>query len=106
MSNSLFDPEETESERTVILSERQGAENRPTYLLSEETIGTAFQAHPYRHMVIGYEQDSRPITRDDLYGYYRQAYAPANVFVVAAGDFVADEVMDRIQSCVRRHPGW
>src|SRR5215212_2649155 len=52
MVNSLFDPEETESERTVILSERQGAENGPTYLLYEEVVGTAFRAHPYRHMVV------------------------------------------------------
>ena len=30
MSNAIFDPEETESERTVIISERQGAENQPS----------------------------------------------------------------------------
>ena len=33
MVNSLFDPDEVESERTVILSERQGAENNPEYAL-------------------------------------------------------------------------
>src|SRR5215207_1682324 len=64
MTNSLFDPEETESERTVILSERQGAENSPTYQLYEEVAGTAFRAHPYRHMVIGYEEDLKRISRD------------------------------------------
>lgn len=98
MTNSLFDPEETESERTVILSERQGAENRPTYHLSEEVIGAAFQAHPYRHMVIGYENDLRQISRDDLYNHYRQYYAPNNAFISAAGDFDADELMERIRS--------
>ena len=98
MVNSLFDPEETESERTVILSERQGAENRPTYLLSEETIGTAFQAHPYRHMVIGYENDLRQITRDDLYDHYRRYYAPNNAFISAVGDFDSDELLARIEA--------
>src|SRR3954463_2559288 len=34
--NSLFEPEEVEAERTVILSERQGAMNNPGYLLYEE----------------------------------------------------------------------
>ena len=97
MVNSLFDPAETESERTVILSERQGAENRPTYLLSEETIGAAFQAHPYRHMVIGYENDLRRITRDDLYGHYRRYYAPNNAFISAVGDFDANELLGRIR---------
>ena len=59
MMGSLFAPDEVESERTVILSERQGAENNPGYALYEEVVGSAFHAHPYRHMVIGYERDLR-----------------------------------------------
>ena len=39
MTGSLFAPEEVESERTVILSERQGAENNPGYALYEEVVG-------------------------------------------------------------------
>src|SRR4029079_2208304 len=74
MTNSLFDAEEVESERTVILSERQGAENNPGYALYEEVVGSAFHAHPYRHMVIGYESDLRHLTRDDLYAHYRRYY--------------------------------
>ncbi len=96
MVNSLFDPEETESERTVILSERQGAENSPTYLLYEEVVGAAYRAHPYRHMVVGYETDLRRITRDDLYNHYRSAYHPANAFITAVGDFEAEELFARI----------
>jgi zinc protease len=98
MVNSLFDPAETESERTVILSERQGAENRPTYHLYEEVIGAAFQGHPYGHMVIGYEQDLKHISRDDLYGHYRRYYRPNNAFITAVGDFDADELTARIES--------
>jgi zinc protease len=97
MANSLFDPEETEAERTVIISERQGAENSPSYLLYEDVVGTAFRAHPYRHMVIGYEEDLRKISRDDLFGHYRRYYLPNNAYVVAAGDFAAEELVGRIE---------
>jgi zinc protease len=97
MVNSLFDPDETESERTVILSERQGAENNPTYLLYEEVVGTAFRAHPYRHMVVGYEEDLKRISRDDLYDHYRRAYRPNNAFISAVGDFDAEELAGRIE---------
>jgi zinc protease len=97
MSNSLFDPDETESERTVILSERQGAENRPTYLLIEELYGAAYRAHPYRHMVLGYENDLRAISRDDLYSHYRRHYVPNNAVIVAVGDFDARELLSRIE---------
>lgn len=98
MANSLFDPNETESERTVILSEQQGAENNPGYLLYKEVAGTAFRNHPYGKMVIGYEHDLKSMTRDDLYTYYRQAYVPNNAFVVAAGDFDANKLMSEIEA--------
>jgi zinc protease len=97
MTNSLFDQGEVESERTVILSERQGAENNPGYSLYEEVVGTAFHAHPYRHMVIGYESDLRRITRDDLYGHYRRFYHPANAFIVAVGDFECEDLLARVE---------
>ena len=97
MVGSLFAPEEVESERTVILSERQGAENNPGYALYEEVVGSAFHAHPYRHMVIGYEGDLRTITRDDLYAHYRHYYHPANAFIVAVGDFAGNDLLDRFE---------
>jgi zinc protease len=96
LTGSLFAPEEVESERTVILSERQGAENNPGYALYEEVIGSAFHAHPYRHMVIGYECDLRTISRDDLYQHYRHFYHPGNAFVVAVGDFDSADLLDRL----------
>jgi zinc protease len=105
MVNSLFDPDEVDSERTVILSERQGAENNPGYALYEEVTGTAFHAHPYRHMVIGYEADLRRITRDDLYGHYRRFYHPANAFLVAVGDFDAAELAAEIERKFGEIPG-
>lgn len=97
MSNSLFDAAEVDSERTVILSERQGSENRPAFALYEEVSGTAFHAHPYRHMVIGYEPDLRTMTRDDLFGHYQRYYHPGNAFIVAVGDFAARDLFGKIE---------
>ncbi|MCA9862764.1 MAG: insulinase family protein, partial [Thermomicrobiales bacterium] len=96
MTNSLFDAAEVASERTVILSERQGSENRPAFALYEEVAGAAFHAHPYRHMVIGHEADLRAMTRDDLYRHYQRYYHPGNAFIVSVGDFSAPELFSRI----------
>ena len=71
MINSPFRPEEVESERTVIISERQGYENYPEFLLAEEVIATAMRVHPYRHETIGWLCDLQAITRDELYQHYR-----------------------------------
>ncbi len=47
MVNSVFEPDEVASERTVILSEREGNENYPTFHLGEEVAASAFKVHPY-----------------------------------------------------------
>ena len=54
MANGLYEPEDCESERTVIISELQGGENDPEQLLDTEVTATAFHAHPYRHPTIGW----------------------------------------------------
>lgn len=97
MNNSLFDPQEVESERTVILSEREGAENSPGFLLTEEVNAAAFKAHPYGHQTIGWKSDLLAITRDDLFNHYRMYYTPNNAIVVAVGDFATDELLEKVE---------
>ena len=67
MANCLYDPEDCESERTVIISELQGSENDPDTLLEQEVIAAAYKVHPYRHPTIGWLSDLQTMTRDDLY---------------------------------------
>jgi zinc protease len=93
MSNSLYDPEDCESERTVIISELQGGENDPEQLLDQELTATAFRAHTYRHPTIGWLSDLRSMTRDDLYGHYRRFYVPNNATLVVSGDVEPDDVL-------------
>jgi zinc protease len=97
MINTLFEASEVESERTVIISEREGAENNPEYALYEELESAAFRVHAYRHAVIGYKSDLWAITRDDLYRHYRTYYAPNNAVIVAVGDFDSRELLARIE---------
>jgi zinc protease len=54
---------------------------------------TAFRAHTYRHPTIGWLEDLRAITRDDLYAHYRRYYVPNNAKLVVVGDVEADEVI-------------
>ena len=104
MTHALFDPDETESERTVIISERQGAENQPTFWLQEELRAAAFRVHGYHHEIIGDETDLRAMTRDDLYVHYRHHYNPANAAVVAVGAFQTDEMLAKIEAEYGRIP--
>ena len=97
MSNSRFLPEEVASERTVIISEREGSENEPLFLLGEALQQTAFRVHAYHHEVIGDMADLRSITRDDLYDHYRSFYVPNNAVMAVAGDFDIRSMLGRIR---------
>lgn len=97
MHESIFDPLEVESERTVILSEREGNENIPIFRLDEAVQQAAFDAHPYQHEVIGETADLHSITREDLYGHYRDNYSPANAVLCMAGDFQTAKMLDTLE---------
>ena len=97
MANCLYNPDDCESERTVIISELQGGENDPDTLLEQEVIAAAYKVHPYRHPTIGWLSDLQTMTRDDLYQYYRRNYVPNNATLVVVGDVETDDVLRRVE---------
>ncbi|MBI5840966.1 MAG: insulinase family protein [Chloroflexi bacterium] len=97
MVNSKFDAKEVASERTVIISEREGSEDEPLFKLGEAIQQTAFRVHPYHHEVIGDMADLHSMTRDDLYDHYRTHYVPNNAVMAVAGDFDTKSMLKRIK---------
>jgi zinc protease len=97
MTNSLFDEKEVASERTVVISEREGNENEPLFQLGEAVQQAAFRVHPYHHEVIGDVVDLKSISREDLYQHYRAYYIPNNAVLGVAGDFRTSEMLARIR---------
>src|SRR5437867_785653 len=94
MRNALISLEETEAERTVIVSEREGLENDPSFLLGEELQAVAFSRHPYGQGVIGSKDEIKLMPRDGLYAHYHRFYAPNNAYVVVVGDDDAAHLAD------------
>lgn len=97
MRNAKFDPEEVETERTVIISERQGSENSPTFWLGEEVQAAAFRVHGYHHEIIGDMIDLETMSRDDLYQHYRKYYVPNNAIAAIVGDFDTPAMLQRLE---------
>ncbi len=93
MINSSFDTKEVASERTVIISEREGNENEPLFLLGEAVQSASYTHHPYHHEVIGDLKDLRSMERDDLYHHYQRYYHPGNAIMAVAGDFDTDRLL-------------
>lgn len=104
MRNSIFNEKEVASERTVIISEREGSENEPIFRLGEAVQQYAFRVHSYHHEIIGDMADLRTITRDDLYTHYRRYYVPNNAVLAIAGDFETKSMLKRIKELFERIP--
>ncbi len=97
MQNSIFDEEEINAERTVVISELEGNENEPLFHLNSAIQAEAFQVHPYDHDVIGTLEDLQKMTRDQLFTYYRSHYQPANAILSITGDFDTTELTKKIE---------
>ncbi len=93
IANLSIDPKYVQSEREVVLSERStGLENSPWRTLGEQVNATAFQEHPYHWSVIGYEEDIKNWSKEDLEYYFKTYYAPNNCTVVVSGNVKLAEV--------------
>ena len=103
MAHGLYEPDDCESERTVIISELQGGENDPDQLLDTEVTATAFRAHPYRHPTIGWIDDLRSMTpRRSRSATTASHYVPGNATLVVAGDVDTDDVLRARREAFRR----
>ena len=102
MRNALISDDEVEAERTVIVSEREGYENDPSFLLGESLQAVAFDRHPYGQGVIGSKFEIKLMSRDGLYAHYRRHYAPNNAYVVAVGDDRAEALVDTAAAAFSR----
>jgi zinc protease len=104
MINSSFAPEDLASERTVIISERQGNENEPLFRLGEAVQAAAFHIHSYHHEVIGDLVDLQTMQREDLLGHYRTYYTPSNAVLAVAGDFETTSLLERLRQAYEPIP--
>ncbi|MEO0693339.1 MAG: pitrilysin family protein, partial [Pseudomonadota bacterium] len=93
MVNLIIDPVTMETEREVILEERnQRTENEPGSLFSEQRQAAQYLNHPYGLPIVGWRHEIEAITREDLQAFYRAHYAPNNAILIVAGDVGPDEV--------------
>lgn len=95
----LFDPEEFEKEKKVILSEIRMNRDNPVRRAFDLLWQHAYRRHPYRHPIIGYESLLNRLSREDLLRYYKRKYVSDNTLLVIVGDVQTEEALEG----VRRH---
>ena len=83
--NSLFDPEELERERLVVLQEIGMVEDTPdefTHVLLGET---AYQGNSLAQPILGTPETVQAINQDKILNYLKRTYGPEKILVAAAG---------------------
>ena len=86
-------------EKQVILEERRmRTDNSPIGKTIEEFLDTAYDVHPYKRPVIGYNEDINGLTREDVDRFFQAYYSPNNLTIAIAGDVYPDEVQELAQT--------
>ena len=93
MQNATLPPDELAKEQQVILREMDMNVDDPGRRAGRRLFETAYTRSPYRFTVIGYPDIFNELKPEDIRGYYREKYAPNNVFYVVAGDVKHEEVV-------------
>ena len=97
LTHSSFDPEEFEKEKEVVLKEVRLNRDDPSRRIYTLLWQNAYQVHPYRHPVIGYESLVRKLGREEVYQFYQMAYVPNNMVLVLAGDLETKEALQEAE---------
>lgn len=94
LQNLQLTEENLETEREVVRSERKlRSVNSPFGLVTEQLVALAYEQHPYRWPVIGWDSDLRALTLEDCREYHRNHYAPNQAVVVIVGDVHPEEAL-------------
>jgi zinc protease len=98
LENLRLTPENLETEREVVRSERKlRSVNSPFGLLIEQLNALAYEQHPYRWPVVGWDPDLKNLNLEDCQEYYRTHYAPNNAVVTIVGDIQTDEAFKIVE---------
>lgn len=98
MQNLKLTDEEFQPERNVVLEERLWrTDNSPIGYLYFRLFNNAFTYHPYHWTPIGFINDIKNWSIEDIRSFHAKYYQPTNAIVVVAGDIEPEVVFSNAQ---------
>jgi zinc protease len=95
--NLVLENEQIESEREVVINERiEHVDDDVDGFLDEQLHALAFDVHPYRWPTIGWMDDIRSLSKDQIQAFYDTYYAPNNATIVVVGDVDEQRALDTL----------
>ncbi len=93
--NPLFDSGEVAKEKKVVFEEINMVEDTPDDLVLELFSQAFWPDHPLGRPILGTKKSVASLERDQLEAFFREAYRPENLLVVAAGN-LEHEALSRL----------
>ncbi len=98
MANLKLDDKEFQTEREVVAEERRWrTDNSPMGYLYFRMFNNAYLYHPYHWTPIGFMNDIKTWTIEDIRKFHETYYQPNNAVLVVTGDIEPQEVFDKAQ---------
>jgi len=96
MENLTLKDEEFQPERDVVLEERRWrTDNSPMGYLYFKLFNNTYTYHPYHWTPIGFMNDIKNWTIEDIKYFHKKYYTPSNAIIVVAGDITKEEVFKK-----------
>jgi predicted Zn-dependent peptidase len=105
LTHSVFEPEELERERSVILQEIGQANDTPDDIIFDHFQTTAYPNQSLGRAVLGSAEAIRSMPRTVLTGYMGRNYTNSNVVVAATGKLQHQQILDLVQKHFSDLPG-
>ena len=104
VQHSLFDAEELDREREVVLEEYRRSLDIPERQLGWAMMDLCYEKHPYKRPIIGYEKTIRSFDRKAILNYMDKWYTPQNMVLTAVGDFDIEKALNTIKTLIKDFP--
>ncbi|MBL9167853.1 MAG: insulinase family protein [Verrucomicrobiales bacterium] len=104
VQNASIPEEELTKELDVIRREMDMGHDDPGHRSARRLFEVAYTRSPYRFPIIGHLDLFNTLKREDIVGYYREKYAPNNLFFVVVGDMDPKAVEKQIRDAFSKTP--
>jgi len=105
LTSSLIDPDEFETERSVILEELAMADDDPGDVANERFFEAVLGDHPLGRPIGGSPATINAATREAVWNHYRANYRPQDLVITVAGAVDHDELVAGVTAALQK-AGW
>lgn len=100
LMNSIFDANEIEKEKMIILDEINLYDDSPEDLIYDLLSEITFKGHALQRNILGTKKSVTELTKEMILNFYELHYQPENIVVAVTGKYDEDELLSVLESTV------